>query len=128
MSEILSYNETVEDHFRNPRNPAGGPCAQDACGRAGSIERGTWIEFQLTMDDDEVQSARFRAYGCPHTRALASWLTEHLPGRKLSENFILDRHLINEALDLPVEKLSSVLLAEDALRACVATEGECNGA
>lgn len=127
MIENLSYNSLVEEHFRNPRNPAGGPCTQAVCGRAGSIERGTWIEFQLTLDEGVVQKAHFRAYGCPHTIALASWLTEYLPGRKLTDNFMLDRHLITEALDLPVEKLSSVLLAEDALRAC-AGEEECNGA
>ncbi len=128
MNENLTYNGVVEDHFRNPRNPAGGPCERAVCGRAGSIERGTWIEFQLTLDGDEVESAQFRAYGCPHTIALASWLTEYLPGRTLSENFILDRHVITEALELPVEKLSSVLVAEDALRACVTEKESCNGA
>jgi NifU-like protein involved in Fe-S cluster formation len=122
MNEDLTYNRLVEDHFRNPRNPAGGPCERAVCGRAGSIERGTWIEFQLTVDDDRVETARFRAYGCPHTIALASWLTEYLPGRTLSDNFVLDRHLITEALGLPVEKLASVLLAEDALRACAGEE------
>jgi NifU-like protein involved in Fe-S cluster formation len=127
--EMLSYNALVEDHFRNPRNPAGGPCDRAVCGRAGSVERGTWIEFQLTMDeDDAVESATFRAYGCPHTIALSSWLTEYLPGRKLSDNFMLDRHVITEALDLPVEKLASVLVAEDALRACAAKQEACNGA
>lgn len=131
MENTLSYNALVEDHFRNPRNPAGGPCERAVCGRAGSIERGTWIEFQLTLaDDGEVETAAFRAYGCPHTIALASWLTEYLPGRTLSDNFTLDRHVITQALDLPVEKLSSVLVAEDALRACAGEKEQenCNGA
>ena len=41
---------------------------------------------------------------------------------------MLDRHVITEALDLPVEKLASVLVAEDALRACAAKQEACNGA
>ena len=129
MENALNYNAVVEDHFRNPRNPAGGPCERAVCGRAGSIERGTWIEFQLTLGDDrEVERATFRAYGCPHTIALASWLTEYLPGRRLSENFTLDRHVITEELSLPVEKLSTVLVAEDALRVCARGEACSDGA
>lgn len=118
MNDNMHYNALVEDHFNRPRNPAAGPCEQRICGQAGSVERGTWMEFQLTTDGDEIVGARFRAYGCPHTIALGSWLTEHLPGRTLADNFVLDRHAITEALELPVEKLRVVLVAEDALRAC----------
>ncbi|MEM6639265.1 MAG: iron-sulfur cluster assembly scaffold protein [Pseudomonadota bacterium] len=132
MDSDLTYNALVEDHFRHPRNPADGPCGRAGgsykgpgegavCGRAGSVDRGAWIEFQLQIGADRsVVKAWFRAYGCPHTIALASWLTDYLPGRVLSDNFTLDRHVITEALELPVEKRSSVLVAEDALRACAA--------
>lgn len=120
MNDVMQYNALVEDHFNRPRNPAQGPCEQSVCGQAGSVERGTWIEFQLNMDGDEISSARFRAYGCPYTIALASWLTEYLPGRELAENIVLDRHAITQALALPVEKLHTVLVAEDALRASAA--------
>jgi len=116
---MLVYSALVEDHFRRPRNAAAGTCHESVSGVAGSVERGTWIEFQLRVNlDRRVSRARFRAYGCPHTIALASWLTEYLPGRALRANFALDRDHILEVLELPVEKSHCVLVAEDALRAC----------
>ena len=116
----MQYNALVEDHFRRPRNAADSPCALQVCGEAGSVERGTWLLFQLDLDGREIERARFRAYGCPYAIALGSWLTEHLPGRTLTRTFTLDRENIVAELALPIEKSHCVIVAEDALRACAA--------
>ena len=53
------------------RNPPG-------TGRpAGGRDRGA---FELRIADGIVKSARFSAYGCPHTLAVAAWLCEVLEG------------------------------------------------
>ncbi len=124
----MLYNALVEDHFQRPRNPALADCPDSLEGAAGSVERGTWIAFQLRLGPDRaVRGARFRAYGCPHTIALASWLTEFLPGRVVAGNFTLDRQRVVQVLELPVEKTHCVIVAEDALRACVAHLEDSNG-
>ena len=76
------------------------------------------MEFQLDLSGQRIQKARFRAYGCPHTIALASWLTARLVGEKLERNYALDKSEVVSVLGLPTEKMRSVLIAEDALRAC----------
>ena len=76
MAEAPAYNAVVRDHFEQPRNVAGGPWPGCRAGEAGSVERGTWIGFQVRLGaDDTVTGMRFRAFGCPHTIALGSWLT-----------------------------------------------------
>ena len=118
MMMNLNYNDIVVDHFNSPRNAAPGPCKDSTCGEGGSVSSGVWMEFQLGLDGRRIQRARFRAYGCPHTIALASWLTERLVGEKLDQSYMLDKKEVVSVLDLPTEKMRSVLVAEDALREC----------
>lgn len=118
MSTILEYNKVVIDHFNQPRNAAGGPDADYICGEGGSADKGAWVEFQLKLQKRRIQQARFRAYGCPHTIALASWLTDRLVGEQLREDHVLDKKEVADVLGLPAEKMRSVLIAEDALRDC----------
>lgn len=118
MMMNLNYNDTVVDHFNRPRNAAPGPCRDATCGEGGSVSSGVWMEFQLGLDGRRIQRARFRAYGCPHSIALASWLTERLVGEKLDQEYALDKKEVVSVLELPTEKMRSVLVAEDALREC----------
>jgi cysteine desulfurase len=88
-------------------------------GEGGAAGQDTWIRFHLIVADDVVKDARFQAYGCPHTLAVAAWIAKALPGRR------------REALQpgtpsewaaehrVPVEKLGRLLVIEDALQACV---------
>lgn len=118
MSKVLEYNGTVVEHFNQPRNAAPGPCTDAICGEGGSAASGVWMEFQLKLRQRRIQRARFRAYGCPHTIALASWLTGRLVGERLDCDYSLDKKEVASVLGLPAEKMRSVLIAEDALRAC----------
>ncbi len=112
----MNYSDIVIDHFESPRNVAG-PCSADALnGRAGSRAAGTLVEFCLEVDKGVIGHAGFRAWGCPHTIAVASWLTEQLPGKHVDEVQSLDLDHIAAQLGLPTEKWHCVLTAEDALR------------
>jgi NifU-like protein len=88
-------------------------------GEAGGVDREAWVRFHLQIADGVVKDARFQAYGCPHTLAASAWLTQQLPGRKLSELLVDGPADWARALSVPVEKLGRLLVVEDALSACV---------
>lgn len=116
---MLSYSEAVIDHFERPRNVgADDDCERSLVGRAGSKGAGLLIEFCLHVREGLIERAHFRAWGCPHTIATASWLTEALRGQSLASAQQLDLGTVAGELGLPPEKWHCVLTAEDALRAC----------
>jgi len=113
----MEYSSTVIDHFEQPRNVVT-DCHKAALhGVAGSKAAGGLVEFCLDVNDSVIEYAGFRAWGCPHTIAVASWLTEQLPGKHVDEVQSLDLDHIAAELGLPTEKWHCVLTAEDALRA-----------
>lgn len=126
MSDVR-YNDRVTEHFERPRNVAVEALVPNAqlkrvSGEGGGIDSGVWIQFELLIDPQRIiDRVQFRAYGCPHTIALASWLTDELVGERLVERYTLDHDRLVGLFDLPAEKLRSVLVAEDALRACAHT-------
>jgi cysteine desulfurase len=88
-------------------------------GEAGGADAETWVRFHLRAEDGIVRDARFQARGCPHTLAVAAWLTRQFPGRALSELAVGEPAEWAQALDVPVEKLGRLLVVEDALQACL---------
>jgi cysteine desulfurase len=88
-------------------------------GEAGGRGQEVWVRFHLTVERDIVKDARFEAYGCPHTVAVASWLAGQLPGRGRDNLIPGEPSGWAEALGVPVEKLGRLLTVEDALRACL---------
>lgn len=111
-------------HFRKtprpPRFPAGPLPAGFRRGRAGRRSEGTEVAFELEIDGGFVKSARFSAYGCPHTLAVSSWLCEVLEGRKLDAALPGAPADWAERFEVPAEKLGRLLIVEDALRAAFA--------
>ena len=89
-------------------------------GEAGGPHQETWVRFHLTVANGIVKAARFKAYGCPHTLAVADWLSHRLPGRRRDEGPPGTPAGWAEELKVPVEKLGRLLVVEDALRACFA--------
>jgi cysteine desulfurase len=88
-------------------------------GEAGRADGDVWVRFDLHIEHGVVKDARFQALGCPHTLAVAAWLTGRLPGRGVSELDLGAPAEWARALDVPVEKLGRLLVVEDALRACL---------
>jgi cysteine desulfurase len=88
-------------------------------GEAGGADEETWVRFYLRIDGGTVRDARFQAYGCPHTLAVGAWLTQQFPGRALSDLALGGPSQWARALEVPIEKLGSLLVVEDALHACV---------
>jgi cysteine desulfurase len=101
----------------SPREPP--PEGFTVSGEAGGPGEGTWVRFDLAVDDGIVKAARFKSYGCPHTLAVASWLASQLPGRRRDALVPGTPAAWAAAQAVPVEKLGRLLVVEDALQQCV---------
>ncbi len=96
-----------------------------ASGTAGSRSLGTWVRFDLrvacTADPPgRIVEARFLAFGCPHTIAVAAWVAEQAVGRIPSAELLQPVDALRRSFDVPVEKLGRLLVIEDAWRAAAA--------
>lgn len=116
------YNNTVMDHFINPRN-TGDLADANAIGEVGAAACGDIMKISLKIDDktNTVIDAKFKTFGCGSAIAASSMATELIKGRTiddLQKNFNNDQ--IVEALGgLPPVKIHCSVLAEEALQAAL---------
>jgi NifU-like N terminal domain len=114
----MKYNHLTRRYFES--TPAVGVLSTDPSaasevfrGSAGRRERGTWVQFEIQVADRRVLEARFLAFGCPHTIAVASWVAEN--GRGLLSAALPEPVLaLCERFGVPQEKLGKLLIVEDA--------------
>jgi cysteine desulfurase len=116
-------NPLARRYFRaEPRPPAfsQGELPSDVRqGRAGKQADGTEVCFELRIADGIVKSARFTAYGCPHTVAVVAWLCDVLEGIRIDAGIPGTPPDWAREFDVPAEKLGRLLIVEDALRAAL---------
>jgi NifU-like protein involved in Fe-S cluster formation len=115
----MEYSSEVVRRFDSPRGagelPHGTPGL--VAGEAEDRALHVWVRFQLQVVDGVVKTARFSAFGCPHTVAAASRTAEWLEGRRLRGSR-LDLRALQAELEVPVEKLGKLIRIEDAVAAC----------
>lgn len=95
-----------------------GCSATQIVGEAGGRGQEAWVRFRLSVRDGTVKSALFKAYGCPHTLAVAAWVADRLRGRGRADLAPGTPAEWAAALAVPVEKLGRLLVVEDALADC----------
>jgi cysteine desulfurase len=88
-------------------------------GEAGERGQDTWIRFHLLIADEVVKDARFEAYGCPHTLAVAAWMTTQLQGRRREALQPGTPKDWAKTLGVPTEKFGRLLVIEDAVQDCL---------
>jgi NifU-like protein involved in Fe-S cluster formation len=112
------YGPEVRRRMRElPRAGAFAAATRDVCvGRAGGESQGALVELSLHVVADRVEEARFRAYGCPHLVASASWLAENLRGLTRAEVERWDWREAQVALHVPPAKFGRLLTLQDAAR------------
>ena len=112
----MEYSEPVRRYFECPAGAGALQGRKGLCvaGSAGLESRGLRIWLAARIVDGRVAEARFRAYGCPNTIAVAAWTTEQITGQAAHELGI-DPLAAAAELALPAEKLNCALCAEDAL-------------
>jgi NifU-like protein involved in Fe-S cluster formation len=83
-------------------------------GSAGNRERGTWVQFDIQVVAGRCLDARFLAFGCPHTIAVAAWVAEQALGSWLRAALPEPVAALAQRFEVPAEKLGRLLIVEDA--------------
>ncbi|MGA9028785.1 MAG: iron-sulfur cluster assembly scaffold protein [Steroidobacteraceae bacterium] len=120
----MNYSELTQRYFETA--PGAGTLGPGAArGAAGSRAQGTWVQFELQIDapGGRIAAARFLAFGCPHTIAVAAWVAEAAVGRLPQPALPEGVQALRRRFDLPVEKLGRLLVVEDAWLAAMADAG-----
>ena len=74
------------------------------------------LRLQARMAGGRIADARFQAYGCPTAIAVGAWLAERVIGRSLAELGAIGAPEIQQALEIPENRLHCALMGEDALK------------
>jgi NifU-like protein involved in Fe-S cluster formation len=116
----VNYNDLTRRYFDSPTNVGelSGPGVFR--GAAGNREQGVWVQFDLQAGAGRLLTARFLAFGCPHTIAIASWLAEQAAGKTLKPALPESIPDLRARFELPVEKMGRLLIIEDAWLAAAA--------
>jgi NifU-like protein involved in Fe-S cluster formation len=114
----MRYSPLVESHFRAPRNIGRfAPAADVLVGRSGSKDQGVEVVLSARIANGRIAALNHLVYGCPHTVAAASWLTEQIVGATLDDLTRWRWREVSTALEVPPEKWGRLLVLEDAVRA-----------
>lgn len=114
----MNYNSLTRQYFE--RAPQVGVLEGSGTyrGAAGSRALGTWVQFDLAVQQEEacavVREARFLAYGCPYVIAAAAWIAKKAPGVQAGGALPASVLALQQRFEAPVEKLGRLLAVEDA--------------
>jgi len=120
---VSVYSAPVLEHFRNPRGPgrlAARAGARVVSGEARASAGGQRVRLHLELADGRIARARFQAFGCPVTIALASAAVERLEGAVLADARGLSAAALATALELDAEQRALADLPVQALAAALA--------
>lgn len=110
------YSDKVLDHFHHPRN-AGEIRDATVAIEATNPVCGDLLKLWVAVRDGRVEAVKFKVEGCIPAMACASWLTERMTGRSLSELGSVSPAEIEAALDgLPQASRHASRLASDGLK------------
>lgn len=126
----MAYGQRVLDHYENPRN-VGKLDEQKknvGTGMVGAPACGDVMRLQIEVENNVIQDAKFKTYGCGSAIASSSLLTEWVRGRTLDDAGAIRNREIAEHLALPPVKIHCSVLAEDAIKAAIQNYKEKNDA
>jgi nitrogen fixation NifU-like protein len=113
------YNETVLDHYNNPRN-IGEIEDADGVGIYMSDYCGDITKFWIRVSGGRITDARYRTQGCAAAVACGSVLTELVRGMTVEEALRLTKDDVVSALNgLPEQKIHCSVLADDSMKDAV---------
>ncbi len=113
------YNQTVMNHFRNPRNVG---IIEDASGigEVGNPLCGDMMTIYIKVDGDRIEDIKFQTFGCGSAIAVSSMLTEIAKGKTIEEAKRITNKDVAKALEgLPKNKLHCSNLGADALQMAI---------
>ncbi len=123
------YNETVLEHFKNPKNVGK---IDDADGKAmvGSPACGDMVALYIKVDEATrvITDIKFESYGCASNIATASIITELAKGKTLDKAREISWRDAADALGgLPKVKVHCSVLAVEALHEALTNYEEKHG-
>ncbi len=117
--ETGSYNQTVIDHLKHPRN-MGEMENPDGVGEAQNPVCGDTMRLFIKVEAGRIIDAKFLTFGCGAAIASSSMSTEMMKGKTIEEALMISDQVIAEALGgLPPAKIHCSILAEKAIQAAV---------
>jgi nitrogen fixation NifU-like protein len=115
----IYYNETVIDHFLNPRN-IGELKNPDGMATVGDPFCGDYLRATIRVGDGRIREFKFLTQGCPGAIATSSIATEVAIGKTLTQALELnDNDVIQAAGGIPARKVHCSLLAIRALHEAI---------
>jgi NifU-like protein involved in Fe-S cluster formation len=123
------YNETVLEHFRNPRN-VGSIENPDGKATEGSPACGDMVSVYINVDPEtkKITDIKFESYGCASNIATGSIITELAKGKTLEEAKKISWKEASQALGgLPPIKAHCSVLAVEGLRGAIQNYEEKHG-
>ncbi len=113
------YSEKVMDHFSNPRN-VGEIHDASGVGTVGNAKCGDIMKVYLKIENNLIEDAKFKTFGCGAAVATSSMATELVKGKTVEDALKITNKAVMEALDgLPPNKVHCSCLAEEALHAAL---------
>jgi NifU-like protein involved in Fe-S cluster formation len=109
-AEVRRRFETLPGAGELPRS------ADVVTARAGDRELGAEVVLGLRVESGRAAEVRFRAFGCPHFVAAASWITDCLRGGAREDFANWDWRDAAVALEVPPAKFGRLLTLQDAVR------------
>ncbi len=94
------YPEKITERFHEPKN-VGGATGANAVGTNATFVCGAVLRFSLRIEKDskEIVEAKFKTNGCGYLIAAAEVLTERIVGEKLNEIHVLDKSVLQDAIE-----------------------------
>lgn len=113
------YNDTVLDHFTNPRN-VGSITDADGIGQTGNPADGDKVTIYIKVRNNTLVDVRFKTFGCGAAIAASSMLTVLSMGKSIEDAMKITNDDVAEALGgLPPKKIDCSNIAADALHAAI---------
>ncbi len=113
------YNDTIMEHFRNPRN-TGEIEDPDGVGQAGDAATGDIMRMYIKVSDGLIIEARHQTFGNAVAIAASSMSSLMMIGRSLDTAYAITKEDVSEALDgIPPDKMDCSNMAPEAIRAAI---------
>lgn len=110
------YNDTVMDHFANPRN-VGEIEDASGVGEVGNVTCGDILRAYIKVENGILVDVKYMTFGCGAAVASGSMMTELAKGKTVEEALKITNAAVADALQgLPPQKMHCSNLAADALQ------------
>jgi len=106
------YSSRVRELFRAPAHAG----EFDGPFRVEVEDQGVRISLSAEISAGELQTLRFKAWGCPHVIAAAEAFCASYEGRPIAGLLEFSASDLMQSLPVPVEKTGRILVIEDAVR------------